>query len=56
MVEEKDVFAAAVGETETAGDFSQGAGAQFFVKADGGVLEATAMLNCIRRKPQSQSA
>lgn len=36
MVEEKDVLVAAVGETKAAGDFSQGAGARFFVKADGG--------------------
>lgn len=36
MVEEKNVLAAAAGETEAAGDFSQGAGARFFVKADGG--------------------
>lgn len=36
MVEEKDVLIAAVGETKAAGDFSQGAGARFFVKADGG--------------------
>lgn len=36
MVEEKDVLVAAGGETKAAGDFSQGAGARFFVKADGG--------------------